>query len=78
MIFNEELVPDGWRLNTIDASILGSYSVMLKRDKDGSVWWHKLTEEEQADIPLFATGSAGSLSEALNKAINETIQDENK
>lgn len=53
------VVPDGWRLYSADASIIGKCSVLLTLDPVGTKRWHAMSQE-QKDLEngpaLFVTG----------------------
>lgn len=66
-------VPEGWRLNSVDASIEGRFAISLRRCGNNEGWWHSLTEEEKDCIHLYATGIGISFSEALRAAIKAAL-----
>lgn len=61
------IIPDGWRLWSIDAST-GAFNVMLVRDDAGVAAWHALSEEMRDVVALYASGVNYSLVSALRDA----------
>jgi len=63
----QERVPEGWRLYSVDNSIISSCSITLKRDKNGERLWHSLDEDEQEIKELFLCSSSNSFEDAFEK-----------
>ena len=67
------VIPDGWIFSTCDASIAGRWSVTIKRDKEGTKWWHTLPEETRDIVALYANGMGATMDESIEDAITKTI-----
>jgi len=64
----EGIIPKGWRLYTIDASIEGTYSTMLVRTEADRTAWHKLDDLNKENVDLYVSASGNSLRQSIEAA----------
>jgi len=62
-------IPKGWRFYTADCSIEGQCTIMLKRDATDTARWHRLSNAEWKETPLYSSGRGVDFESALNEAI---------
>lgn len=78
----ESRIPEGWVLNTLDASTQhsmfnkgpGHVRIQLTRTLEGKKWWHSLDEEGRDAVELYVNGQGDTFESALQAAIDYTLK----